>query len=80
MDVVRKRLFQSHPDVDPARKTTAWKNGRAVSKPSHQNIDPARIRDKRLYRILISDWLIHYPKRLIQRHLTRAGKYRALIG
>ena len=26
-------LFQSHPNVDPARKTTAWKNGRAVSKP-----------------------------------------------
>ena len=42
---------------------------------SHPIIDPARIRGKRLYWILVSDWLIHYHKRLFWRPLTRPGKY-----
>ena len=47
---------------------------------SHPIIDPARIRGKRLSRILVSDWLIHYHKRLFRRPLTRPGKYLTRLG
>ena len=47
---------------------------------SHPIIDPARIRGKRLYWILVSDWLIHYHKRLFRRPLTRPGKYLTRLG